>query len=243
MFSANHTPTQGKIVSIIARLANQEVPLKLTRFYQGLLLSQEVRILSVFQDSAVLQAGDITLLSPSEECYFQLHHPLLDRPVRARLHHCSFDNCTFVLSDFTYLSRGWEERSLDRVQPKIPTPVSLRCESLHIRANCIDINGKGIGVLAPKSLHLTAQIVPGKSILVDFPFSPTYRGKKIKGTVIYLSPVGHLLFRIGIQLCPDPRQGLLLESYVAQRKEEIIGELGRAFLRALEPRRVEDLYF
>ncbi len=243
MIFTNTEHDQGNIIATIERLAQQGSAFTLTRFYRGLLLSQEVRILTVLQNSATFRTYNVTRLAPSEEGCFQLHHPVLDRPVRACLRHCSFDNNTFVLSDFAYLSRKWKERSHDRVQPQIPTIISLRCELLRIHAICSDISVKGMGVLAQRSPRLAAQLVVGKGILIDSPFFLEYRGKRLKGTVVSLSPVGPLLVRIGIQVDPDSNQALRLERYVAQRKEEIMGELGRAYLRALEPRRVEDLFF
>jgi hypothetical protein len=233
----------GNIISVIEQLANQGITLKLTWYFRGLLLSQEVKILNVFQDNAVMCACDNKHFAPYEDCYVQLHHPELGKPVRAHLLFSSLDNCTFVLSNFNFVIKSWTERSLDRVQPKKFTRVSLGNYHTRYIVSCLDLNARGIGLFAQSRSRLVEQILPGSNVQMDFTLSSEYGWKRLEGSVIHVTPISHLLVRIGIRLQPNLNQAIRLERYISRRKEEIMTELSWAYFHALEPRKVEDLYF
>jgi hypothetical protein len=241
--TTNDKSSNENIISIIEQLANQGITLSLTWFFRGLLLSQEVRILSVFRDSAAFHACDNKHFAPYQDCYVQLHHPVFGKPVRAHLLYSSLDNCTFVLSDFSYVIKSWTERSLDRVQPKTFTRVSLGNYHTRFNVSCLDLNAKGIGLFAQSRSHLVEQILPGSNVQLDLTLSSEYGWKRLEGVVIHITPISHLLVRIGIRLRPNLNQAIRLERYISQRKEEIMTELCWAYFHALEPRKVEDLYF
>ena len=241
--STNEKTTNGNVFSVLEIISNYRIPLTLTWFFRGLLLSQEVRILTVFQDSAEFRSCDISRIPPHEDCCVQLHHELFEKPVKAHLYHRSLDNCTFVLSDFCYDLRSWTDRLLDRLQPKSFTRVSSCVNHIRVDGSCLDLNARGIGFLVKKKSYPNDQILPGSNIHMDFALSSKYSWKKLEGTVIHISPISRLLFRIGVLLQPNPNEAIKLEKYNSQRKEEILAELSLAFFRASEPPQVKDLYF
>jgi hypothetical protein len=241
--STDEELTIRNIIPVMDQLANYRAPLTLTWFFQGMLLTQQVRITTVFQDSVAFRTCDKSQFAPFGDCYVQINHQDFDWPVKAYLYRCSLDNCTFILSNFSYVERNWTDRSLDRLRPVTFTHVSFGIKNVRVIGSCLDLNTRGIGLLAAKKSYPIDQLLPGSSLHLDLILSTKYSWKKLEGTIVHISPISPLLFRVGILLKPNHSQAVMLEKYNSERKGEIIAELSRAFSRTLEPRQVVDLYF
>jgi hypothetical protein len=227
---------------IFEKLAGQNEPITITRLIKGMCFTQEVEIVSVSHDFAVFQTSDIRLYASSEG-HFILHSPLFSAPVTAHQVDSHISGCVFVLSDFTYLPNAYTERSQDRVQPKMPTYISVACGQKTISVDLVDLNASGIGVFAKKNLSKWANLGLFTSVNLEIHLRPGFEWDDLQGTIINFAPANHLLMKIGIQLHPNVSQSRLLESYMVQRKQEILEEIDRVFCQAMEPRKVEDQFF
>jgi hypothetical protein len=232
----------ANILSVIAGLAGKGTQLSITRLIKGVRFNHNASIVAVYPDSAVLHTPDIKIyVSTAGNCH--LHSQLFTRVVSACLIGRNLTRCTLVLSNFAYLTRDWIERMQDRVQPSLPARMTVQCGRKAVAATLLDVEPLGMGVFVKKTLQEEAGLKPGSKVVIDVRLSPRVQWKKIPGIIVNLEPVGPYLMRAGLHLDPNPNQSCALEMYIQQRKEEILEELEETFCRALEPRRVEDLYF
>jgi hypothetical protein len=232
----------SEINTVINSLASQNPWLKLTKPYRGIILSEDVKIITVNEQRAVFQVFDSKICAALKGCV-HLHSPSLPRTVRARIK----DNCIskgmFALSDFAYLDSDWQNRLHERVQPKQPTYGFLKYEDFHFRAPMQNISVNGVGVLVSKTADNETELQPDSVIKLDFRVTPEYGWAALKGRIVYLIEVTKSLLRLGIHLQPDVQQGLKLEKYIINRKKEIMEELDQAFLAGITPMGAECQYF
>jgi hypothetical protein len=106
-----------------------------------------------------------------------------------------------------------------------------------------DIHSHGAAILMREDLVAELHAAPMAHAELTFQIQPSFNCKDLKARVMNLEPAAGSLVRIGVELHPNQRQAYQLETYIQRRKEEILLELDKAYLRVLEPRRVEDLYF
>ena len=93
----NEQLSQTNVLPVLERLASLDIPLTLTRFFNGSLLKQDVHLMSVNQDTAVFRAEDLKIIAAPGGRKIQLHHWAFARPIRGRLHKLAFDACMFIL--------------------------------------------------------------------------------------------------------------------------------------------------
>jgi len=241
--SPNNISTQPEVVAALEQLTHQTAPLTLTRTLDGLLLKQDVQVLSVSQDTAQFQAEDLRIIAAPGGYYIYIHHRDFSRPVRARLQTCALHTCTFTLSDLSWANTGWQDRSHERVQPKTPTYVTLRSRFWTLKGAVLDMDSAGLGVLVKSCSQRGGDIWPHSGVHLDIQSPITETRHPLEGTIVHSEPINSALIRVGIRFQRNPRQARFFNEYTSQRKEEILKALDRAYDRSLGPRRVEDLYF
>jgi hypothetical protein len=235
-------PNADDVLSIIKLLGQQNTALELTKSYKEIVLKQAVNILEVNPDTATFRATNIEMCAALEDGVY-LHNQLFPKPVMAQIKGLSFNEGMFVLSDFAYRDAEWKERKHERVRPKDPTYLTLRWKRKECRASIENLSVTGMGILAYKLVEKEMKFHPGSSIVLDFQLPPNYEYTGLKGTIVYLNPIGAYSAKLGVQLHPKASEAHSLEKYIAQRKQEIFEELEQLFLISSWPRGVEHLYF
>jgi hypothetical protein len=239
--SAGQNPA-AHILSTLADLAAKETQLSLTRLIKGIRFNHDVNIVAIYPDYAVMQTSDIKIYTTIEgNCH--LHNQQFAKPVSACLIGRNLPRFLLVLANFSYLPNDWIDRYHDRVQPKVSTRIQLQAGRREIGATLVDVDMHGMGIFLRKSYMADSGITPGARVIIDLQLPPKYQWKKLAGIIVNIEPVGAHLTRAGIHLEPNPGQFKALERYLNYRKIEILDELNETYCRALEPRRVEDLFF
>jgi len=241
--SPNNTPAQLSVETALEQLIGHDQPFLLTRFFDGLLLKLDSRLVSLYEGTACFWARDLKIIAAPGGRKVHLLHETLSRPIKARLQKCDLRQGQFALSDFGWARTGWRERSRERVQPKTPTYVSMDCRVETVQAAIMDLNTQGVGLLVKRATAHEPAILPHTRVRLDFHSQPKWKCSQLQGTIVHIEPVSLYLLRVGIQLQSSPNQTRLLERYTNQRKAEILEELDCAYRRTSEPRRIEDLYF
>jgi hypothetical protein len=239
---AENTSVQDDVLAVLGLLAKQKTSLRLTKPFRGITLTQEVKILDVNQERAVFQVSDIKIFAALEG-QVHLHSQVFSRPVTARLRDLSIGEGRFVLSDFAYIHGDWKERLHERVRPKNPTYISLQCKRKSLRVSLETISVNGMGVLACKVIVRDMKVQPPSNVRLDFKLPPDYNWIDLKGKIVRSHEIGRTLASAGIQLHPNAKQARSLETYIDQRKKEIVEELDQAYFAASQPRGVEWQYF
>jgi len=240
--SSNYLPVVGDALSALRYHGQQNVSVELTKSFRGIVVRQDVNILEVNPEEATFRAPHIEKC-PALEGDVYLHSRLFPKPVMAQLKSLNLSKGMLVLSDFTYVDAEWKKRQHERVQPKQPTYVNLHWKGDVVRTCLENISVDGMGLLAYKLIEKGMEIQPGSNVQLDFRLPPDHQYTALKGTIVYLNPIGRFLARIGIRLFPKAKETRLLEKYIAQRKQEILVELDRAYWEMSKPRGVENLYF
>jgi hypothetical protein len=241
--STRDIPSQPELLLALERLTHQASPLTLTRIFDGLLLKQDVQVVSVSGGTAEFLAGDLKLIAAPGGRYIYLHHHDLARPARALLETCVLHTCTFTLSELDWAASDWCERSQDRVRPKGPTYVTVRSPYWTLEGAVLDIDEAGMGMVVRSCGLPERGMQPRSHVQLDFPplLDPPLR--PLRGTIVHSEPINSALLRVGIRFQRNNRQASFFKAYAAERKAEILNEVDRAYYRSLEPRRVEDLFF
>lgn len=172
-----------------------------------------------------------------------LHSSSIPRAIKANLSDRNLGQRLVVLSSLAQLNGDWVSRFQERLQPKTPTLISFHSANLATSVSLIDITPQGVGIFLRKKLVEIGALPISTPVELSFILPPHHRWKALKGIIVYCEPAWGLLLRVGIRLRPSPKQRRALNTYIAYRKEEILGEVNQEYCRSLEPRRVEDLYF
>jgi hypothetical protein len=237
-----HTASEEEILAIFDSHTNHEASLVMTKSYQGMIFSQEIKTIAVDKHRAVFQALDLGVCAGLEGCV-HLHSYFLPKPVKARVRDLSARRGMFSLSGFSYIEGNWQERLHERVQPKEPTYVSLRYRKMDFRASMLDISLNGMGVLVCNADNPELEFQANSCVCTDFQTSPTFRWLKLGGAIHYQKKVSRSVARLGIRLYPKLEQARQLERYIANRKTEIMEELDQASMAAKISSGVEYQYF
>lgn len=236
------TSSSNEIITVIDSLASQNSCLNVTKSYRGIILSEDVKIISVNNQRAVLQTFTSKICAAFAGC-IHLHSPAFPRPVKARVKDVCISEGMLALSDFTYLESDWKNRLSERVQPKQPTYGFLMTNKSRFRASLKNISDNGLGLMVSTADERERHLQTNSSIKLEFQITPEYKWTALRGRIVYLIKVSKSLFRLGIQLQPSTQQARKLQKYITLRKKEIMNELDQAFLAAIAPMGVECQYF
>lgn len=226
------TSTLDDISVVIGSHAKRKLPVTLTKQYKGIELTQAVRILDANTNCALMQATNNLRMCAILEGSIRLHSQLFPNPVVAHIEDLNILKGMFTLSSFAYMSSGWMERQHERVQPDTPTYIIMRCRRRTVRACLDNLSVRGMGLLVAKERLHGMEIQGGTNLHMDFQLPEDYKWSGLRGVVVYTKEIDRWLVKLGIRLIPNNQQSRELEQYVAWRKEEILGELNQAFIRA-----------
>lgn len=238
--------TLEPIASLAQTLARQAEPppsLSLTKHYKGITLDQPVRLVSVEANGATIQATQRRTF-PCLEGIIHLRSRAFAGAIAARIQPLDYAAGTFWLSDLAFAP--WQDRQSERVQPKTPLYVLIRCRHFTCRAFLDDLSPDGMGVLLSQNLDPDGSLRVGVHVrlafrlavgLVEHSFDP------LKGMIVYRQKVGRQLIKFGLRLYPSAPQRQALQQYVVQRYDEILDELEQEFNRLSQRPRIENLYF
>ena len=235
-------PAVEDALSAIRYLGQQNATIQLTKSFRGLVLQEDVKILEVNPDEAAFRFTNIEM-SAALEGNVYLHSQLLPKPVMAQFKSLDIRKGILILSDFAYSDIELKERQDERVRPKRPTYVSLHWKGKTQRACMENISANGMGILAFKIFEKGLRIRPGSSVQLEFHLPPGKQHMLLKGTIIYINPIGAYLTTTGIRLYPTAQEARLIREYIAPRKRDILEELNQSFWELIKPRGIESLYF
>ncbi len=233
---------QTDAVSLLQDLARQNVPLRMSRTFRGMLFTQDLALVSMGLDRALFKGARSRLAAGLGDRIY-LHSPGLGEVLTARVLEMDVQLGRFMLGEFILTGRPWRERSQDRVQPRRPIRVILRCNEHSMSASLENISLIGVGLLAYKTAERGLEPREGCQVSVDFEL-PVMRGRiSLPGRLVNVIYPGARLACLGVHTFPDMDQARVLERYVTHRKAEIVDELDSALNAAFEPRSVKELYF
>jgi hypothetical protein len=233
---------QTNTVSLLQDLARQNAPLRMSRTFRGMMFTQDLSLVSMGSDRALFKGARSRLAAGLGDRIY-LHSPGLSEVISARVLELDVQLGRFLLGEFVQTGRPWGERSQDRVQPRRPIRVMLRCEDRAMPASLENLSLIGVGLLAYKTAERGLELRVSSAVTVDFEL-PVMRGRiSLPGRLVNVIHPGARLACLGVHTYPDMDQARVLERYVTRRKAEIVDELDSAMNAAFEPRSVKELYF
>ena len=182
------TSSSNEIITVIDSLASQNSCLNVTKSYRGIILSEDVKIISVNYQRAVLQTFTSKICAAFAGC-IHLHSPAFPRPVKARVKDVCISEGMLALSDFTYLESDWKNRLSERVQPKQPTYGFLMTNKSRFRASLKNISDNGLGLMVGTADEKEGHFQTNSSIKLEFQITPEYKWTALRGRIVYLIKV------------------------------------------------------
>lgn len=232
--------TMTTLADAISALHSPYPQVSLTKYYKGITLNQQGRIVDINPDSATIQATQCLtfhiLLGT-----IHLRCEAFPGAISATIHPVDFTNGTFHLSDLSYAD--WRDRKDERVQPKCPIYFNMYFCRKTYRAFLEDICSVGMGIMVNKTIDPDGRLRPGVKLLLEFQLAPEHLSFNLKGAIVYRKNVGQQLIKYGLHLLPNTDQKTTLQAYITQRYDEILNELEQDYIRMSDPWRVENQCF
>jgi hypothetical protein len=228
------------VADAIRALPNPYPPVSLTKHYKGTTLNQEGRIVDINPDFATIQATQ-RMTFPILLGMVHLRSEVFPGAISATIRPVDYTHGTFHLSDLSY--GGWRDRKAERVQPKYPTFLNMNFYRNTYHAYLEDICAEGMGILVSKKIDPDGKLRPGVKLLLEFRLTPEHLFSSLRGTILYRKDINQQLVKYGLHICPNTIQKTILQAYISQRYDEILGELEQEYIRMREPGRVEDQCF
>jgi hypothetical protein len=234
--------TLGDPEKLFSNLAQRKVSLCLSQSFRGVMLTQELSLISLNADRALVQMRHNWLpANPGDYTY--LHSPDFDQVLVARVLAVNIQLGEMALGDFLPIGRSWTDRGHDRVQPRLPVRVMVRLSDNPLHASLENLSIDGVGLLAYKPLEKGFELTPGQALKIDFEL-PQIRGRlSLSGRMVNIQYHGSRVACLGINTFPNTEQARSLERYISYRKQEILEELDQVTSEVLEPHSVKELYF
>jgi hypothetical protein len=234
--------SKSDAVSLLQNLARHNAPLHMSHAFRGVLFTQELSLVSLSADHAMFKAARSHLATQLGDRIF-LHSPDISEVLSARVIELDIQLGRLVLGDFAPTGRSWADRSHERVQPRQPIRVTLRCDACSLPTSLENLSLVGIGLLAYKPTERGLDPRVGVPVKIDFEL-PVARGRvSLPGRLANITYPGARLACLGINSFPNAEQARILERYITHRKAEIVDELDNSFIAAFEPQSVKELYF
>jgi hypothetical protein len=229
-------------VSVLGNLARKKAPLAMSHPFHGMLLTQELLLLSIQPDQALVQAGRNWLAAnPGERVY--LHSSACKEVLTARVLGVNIQLGEMALGEFEDTGRPWIERMHERVQPRLPLRVFLQIGDQGLAASLENLSISGAGVLAYKLIERGIELHAGQPIKLDFELPMIGARLSLPARLVNVQNHGERFSSLGLNTFPNVDQVRALERYITRRKVEILDELDRSFNDVFEPQSVKELYF
>jgi hypothetical protein len=228
--------------AMLGMMARQNQPVQLSHPFRGMLLTQEVGLVSLGANDATFQARRSKLCAALGGRVF-LHSKELNETIAARVLDLNVQMGRLSLGEFELTGRPWTERVDERVQPRQPVRVALRCEQHTLPTFLENISANGVGLLIYKPQASGLELEKGQPVKLEFDLPGVRARLALSGRVAnMIYPASHLAL-VGVQTFPSVEQARMVDRFIRSRLAEILDELDRVFAEALEPRSVKELYF
>lgn len=215
-----------------------EIPMR------GLLVKESIVVSDCSRDQVEAQSSNI-----SHFCTGTFNYPLFikvkgsNKIVVGRLADLLVYNGRLRLNNFQVLDQVWIERQSERVQPKLPTFITLSIGKRKIRASLYDISKNGVSVFIDKLIEETNEDFLGSEVLLYMKIPPGKNLYKISAEVAQIRSISNELTRIGLKMHHNQTEDEALDKYLSERKREILDEVFTNFKEMLNFRQTKDQYF
>jgi hypothetical protein len=234
--------TIQEVFPIIDHIAKSNHSLTMTKAYKGVLLHQDVSILSTRADSIVVQTSERKVCAILNGPVF-LRSELFPHPLRAQVSDFNRVTGRISLTNFCFMLDDWRDRGNSRVQPLTPTYPLLWHNRASCRAYLENLAVDGVGLLVHSSCKKKGELSADAPVTLEVQLLPFTQNLMLKGTTAYVLTGPSPFTRVGVRLHPRPEEARLLESYIERCHDEIMNELDEMYVEVLKPWGTEHLYF
>ncbi len=224
---------EEKMLRIFARLARENVPIRLVNTFKGYPISNDASILSVSQQNHVrIQTHKRQMLCLNLDHETIILGDVFPGYLKARAEKIDMINCQTDLTRFQYIQEKLIQRETARVVPRENTPVWITLVENNFRIKCeiADISLEGMGVWLPIEFFVPNRIRRGAEILLAFelPISSSGQTAEIRGNGIIrntMGTAGYQQKRVGIRTHYERPHNYQISQYIQLRILEIMREM------------------
>lgn len=229
-------------VALLSSLARHQAPLSMSHPFHGVVLTQDLSLISLNPDSALVRVGRQWLATgPGERIY--LHSPMVTEVLAARVMGINSQSGELSLGDFSLQERPWAERGHERVQPRLPIHATVRWNEQSFSAALEDFSVNGAGLLAYKLRERGMDLQVGQALKLDFDLHQPRTHLALPARLANIRYHGGHLACLGIVTYPTINQARSIGRFIEQRKVEILAELDEMYQQTFQPQSVKELYF
>lgn len=234
----------GEETAEISNILQKESVVDVEIPVRGLLVKESVVVCNCSQDQIEAQSSNI-----SHFCTGTFNYPLFiktkktSRALMCRLSDLLVYSGKLFLNDFRYMDQVWINRQWERVQPKLPTFVSVISNNKKTKANLFDISQTGMCILIDKTGLENGDKILGSEVQILLNLPPKKALCTINGKIVQSRKISDSLLRIGLDITMPKKDEKVVAHYLSERKREILDELFLNFLELLNYRETKDLYF
>jgi hypothetical protein len=229
-------------VALLSQLVRRKALLRLSHPFRGVVLTQDLSLVSLSPDRALVQLASRWLpANPGDHVF--LHSPESDEVLVAQILAVNIQSGELTLGKFSLIDRAWIDRMHERVQPSQPVHAVLRHDDRAMRVSLENLSIKGAGVLAYKLPEHGFDLSPGKDIILEFELPQMRARLALPSQVMNIRYHGGHLASLGLHTLPNNQQARTLERAINQRKVEIMQELDQVYYQTFQPQSVKELYF
>lgn len=210
-------------------------------FYRGLPIQQDGQVVKFEQDELYVSVKDERVYACTGGQVYLFTGAMLE-PIHAALETAVPAGRLLVLKQIEPGWRAWQDRQEERVQPKNPLHIRLRCRRKTFRAVLDNLSVNGAGLLVEQACEPLLSKA-GARVVLTFPPGCGLALKSLLAQTAYCEPVTTSLVRVGLRLLPTRKETAVLGAYFRQRRIEILEELERVCMEQTRPRDVVSLYF
>ncbi len=230
-------------LSLLTSLARRKAPLSMSHPFHGVVITQDLSLLSINAERALVRAGCHRLpTNLGDQIY--LHSPEMAEVFAARVMAIDARSGELSLGDFSQVDRAWANRGYERVQPRLPIHAVVRVEdSSFFTVALEDLSINGVGVLAYKLHERGFDLSPGQALKLEFDLPQSRARLALPARLANIRYHGGHLACLGINTYPNLTQARSIERFINQRKVEIMAELDQVTSETFQPQSVKELYF
>lgn len=220
--------TNAQIISDLWNKIGPHQALDLLSEWKGVPVVIKGRIQEVREESVVFQVEPPDSICFAHKDKVMILHDVFIMGILGHILDFDLQNGIAAVGNFTYIDSGFGHRTMVRVEPEAPIPVTLVLDETTYLCHLIDISLNGFGLITEPNEYLAAS----KGQTVRISLGLLNREFEISGMLVGVFQENDQQ-RLGISFSQDAPNHQLVTHYISRRRVEIRHEIQTTYQQAV----------
>lgn len=217
-----------QIISDLQDKIGPQQPLDFLSYWKGVPVVTKGHIFKIRPESIIFKVEP-----PDSICFTQGEHGLILHDIfimgiQGRILTHDLKAGTVELGEFSYVDRGFGERSIVRVEPDAPIPATLLLGGTGFKCQVVDISLNGFGLTIESAAGAKAS--KGQAAAIQLKLAN--KEIEIPGKLLGVFPKAEIT-RLAMSFSQDAPNHALVARYITRRRAEIRQEIQAAYEQAV----------